>query len=196
MSRVHIVDDDAAVRDAIAFLLEGEGIAVQCHDSAEVFLAAGPDALDGVIILDIRMSGMSGIELFHALKNGPVVPPVIFLTGHGDVPLAVEAMKAGAFDFREKPFEGAAFLTVVHRARAAWSAERASRETRLQRDQRLASLTAREREVMDLLLQGRANKQIAHELGISMRTVEVHRASVLRKMDCASAVALAARMKA
>lgn len=195
MRQVHIVDDDEAVRDALAFLLDGEGIPASCYSSAEAFLAAGPEARDGVIVLDIRMSGMSGIELFDELRKEPVLPPVIFLTGHGDVPLAVEAMKAGAFDFREKPFDGEAFLSAIRRALDAWDTDRPRHLSRQDRDQRLASLTAREREVMDRMLQGRVNKQIAHDLGISMRTVEVHRASVLRKMDCSSAVALATLVK-
>lgn len=195
MTLVHIIDDDDAVRDAIEFLLTGRGIATRAHASAESFLELGGDVRKGVLILDIRMPGMSGIELFHALKKSPPLPPVIFLTGHGDVPLAVEAIKAGAFDFREKPFEEKAFVETVERALAEHSSAQADHAREADLARRLASLSDREREVMELMLKDRPNKVIAHELGIAIRTVEVHRARVLAKMGARSLVSLAAQMK-
>ena len=188
MTHIHIIDDDDAVRDSLAFLIGSRGHATMQHRSAEAFLALPRDQRTGVIILDIRMDGMSGIELFHEIKKTPPLPVVIFVTGHGDVPLAVEAVKAGAFDFREKPFEDGMFLEVVDRA-----VETADEGQGV--GERLASLTSRERDVMDLLLADLPNKAIAHRLGITVRTVEVHRARVLEKMRVRSVVALAGAFK-
>ena len=190
MSEVHIVDDDAAVRDALTYLLAAEGLAAKSYASAEEFLAAGPAARDGVIVLDIRMTRMSGIELFHELGKMPPVPPVIFLTGHGDVPLAVEAMKAGAFDFHEKPFDEARFIAAVRRGLGNWQAERPKLIGRAALQERLKTLSPRERQVMDLMIAGKANKQIAFGLGVTVRTVEVHRANVLRKLGYRSVIDL------
>ena len=195
MTLVHVIDDDDAVRDALGFLLQSHGFAVRLHASAETFLAVHPHDSQGVIILDIRMPGMSGIELFAELKSRPPLPPVIFLTGHGDVPLAVEAIKAGAFDFREKPFDDAAFIAAVTRAVSAHQSASEARSAGDDLARQVASLSARERQVMDLMLLDRPNKVIAHELGITMRTVEVHRARVLAKMKVRSLVALASRLK-
>ncbi len=195
MSIIHVIDDDEAVRDAIAFLLAGHGLATRQHAAAEDFLALAAAERDGVLVLDIRMPGLSGIELFHALRRTPPLPPVIFLTGHGDVPLAVEAIRAGAFDFMEKPFDETAFMTTVERA-LSWHADtRLRQERELDIARRRASLSDREAEVMALMLQDRPNKVIAHELGIAMRTVEVHRARVLAKMGARSLVSLAAMLK-
>lgn len=190
MTQVHIVDDDAAVREALSYLLEGEGLRVATYENAEAFLAAGSPARDGVVILDIRMTEMSGIELFYELRKSPPVPPVIFLTGHGDVPLAVDAMKAGAFDFYEKPFDEARFISAVRRGLATWEQERPRQMGRIALEERIKSLSPREHEVMALMIQGKPNKQIAFELNVTMRTVEVHRANVLRKLACRSVVEL------
>lgn len=195
MKIVHVIDDDDAVRDALSFLLTGRGYAAQLHESGEAFLAHSRGGRDGVIVLDIRMPGMSGIELFHELRKTQPAPPVIFLTGHGDVPLAVEAIKAGAFDFREKPFEENAFIDAIERAFAARDNAAGERARRAELDERAASLSPREREVMALMLKDLPNKVIAFELGIAMRTVEVHRAKVLAKMGVRSLVSLAAMLK-
>jgi FixJ family two-component response regulator len=189
MRRVHVVDDDEAVRDALSYLLTGSGFTINTYDSAEAFLAAGPP-LDGVLVLDVRMTGMSGIELFHELLKMPPVPPVVFLTGHGDVPLAVDAMKAGAFDFHEKPFDEARFLATVQRGLDVWENERPRQLSRAKLQDRMMTLSAREREVMEQMVVGQGNKQIAFALGITVRTVEVHRANVLRKLGYRSLVSL------
>lgn len=188
MTLIHIVDDDDAVRDSLAFLIGSRGHQTRQHDCAEAFLSLPPEERHGVIVLDIRMDGMSGIEMFYEMKKTPPAPVVIFLTGHGDVPLAVEAVKAGAFDFREKPFEDGAFLDVVERAIKALDAGKGISD-------RLGSLTNRERDVMELLLADLPNKAIAHRLGITVRTVEVHRARVLEKMQVRTVVALARSLK-
>lgn len=195
MKLVHIVDDDEAVRDALDFLLRGRGFATRVHESAAAFLALGEAARDGVLIIDIRMPGMSGIELFHELKKARPTPPVIFLTGHGDVPLAVEAIKAGAFDFREKPFDENGFVDSIERAFMARDSVAGEQARRADLDVRMSRLSPREREVMTLMLKDLPNKVIAHELGIALRTVEVHRAKVLSKMGARSLVSLAAMMK-
>ena len=190
MSVINIVDDDAAVRDALTYLLLGEGLAAQAYASAEEFLAAWPEARDGVIVLDIRMTGISGIELFDELRKTPPVPPVIFLTGHGDVPLAVEAMRAGAFDFHEKPFDETRFISAVRRALMSWRTEQPRLIGRATLVERLKTLSPREKQVMELMIAGMANKQIAFSLEVTIRTVEVHRANVLRKLGYRSVVDL------
>jgi two-component system response regulator DctR len=187
----HVVDDDDAIRDALAWLLRSRGVPARCWPSAEAFLVDYSDAMRGCLLLDVRMEGMSGVELFDRLLAVHCRLPVIFLTGHGDVPLAVATLKKGAFDFVEKPFndnelvdkiDGALAKAVILRNRSA-AAESVS--------QRLATLSQREHEVMDLFLAGKANKVIADDLKIAMRTVEVHRAHVLEKMGVRSAVELA-----
>jgi two-component system response regulator DctR len=193
-AQVYLVDDDAAIRDALAWLLSTRGIAAQTWESAEAFLADYNADMRGCIVLDIRMSGMTGIELHEQLLARQCVMSVIFLTGHGDVPLAVKALKRGAFDFIEKPFND---NELVDRVLEALKLE----ESRLYRDADiakveagLASLTEREREVMALILAGRLNKLIADELQIAMRTVEVHRSRIFEKMGVRSAVELAQRL--
>ena len=184
MPKVHIVDDDAAIRDSLDWLFRSRGVACATWPSAEKFLAAWRPDLAGCLLLDIRMSGMSGLALFDRLKAIGCPLPVIFLTGHGDVPSAVAAIKKGARDFVEKPFND---NDLVDRVLAALAED----DRRRDRAARLAGLTAREREIMDLVLAGRLNKQIADDLGISMRTVEVHRAHVFEKMGVKTAVELA-----
>ena len=189
--RAFIVDDDEPIRDSLGWLLQSRGVANASFASGEEFLAEWHGDLAGCLLLDIRMPGMGGIELFDRLIEAGCRLPVIFLTGHGDVPMAVSALKKGAFDFVEKPFNDnelvdrviAALKLDAERRQAAASAE--SINARIER------LTARERQVMELILAGKLNKVIATELAVSMRTVEVHRSSVFEKMGVRTAVELA-----
>lgn len=189
---IHIVDDEETVRDALAFLFGSRGIEAVTWDSGEAFIAAQPVADCACIILDVRMSGLTGPEVFEQLRAAGCAAPVIFLTGHADVPIAVQTLKSGAFDFVEKPFND---NQLVDRALEAIAVHRIlNREAAAHRNyaDRRATLSAREAEVMDLMLSGQLNKQIADTLGIAMRTVEVHRGRVLAKMGVRSAVELAA----
>jgi two-component system response regulator DctR len=188
---VHVVDDDDAIRDALAWLLRSRGIPSRSWGSAEAFLADWSDELRGCAILDVRMDGMSGVELFEQLLARGSRLPVIFLTGHGDVPLAVSALKRGAFDFVEKPFNDNELVDRVLGAFARDGEQRRELATRAEVAGRLETLTARERQVMERILAGDFNKQIADALGIAVRTVEVHRARVFEKMGVRSAVELA-----
>ena len=194
--KVHVIDDDEALRDSLVWMLESHGYQVAAHDSAEAFLAVCNPDMAGCIVLDVRMPGMSGLELFEELGRRHCSLPVVFITGHGDVPMAVAALKKGAFHFIEKPFNDHDLVEVVENAIAA-DAERsraaADRETV---EARLATLTAREREVMDLILEGKYNKVIADELSVSMRTVEAHRSRIFDKMAVRSAVELAQMLTA
>ncbi|MGE4480902.1 response regulator FixJ [Acidocella sp.] len=183
---VHLIDDDAAVRHAVAFLLASSGIAVRAHESAPAFLEALSSIQPGCIITDIRMPGMSGLELQRELTARRIFLPVIVMTGHGDVPLAVQAMKAGAVDFIEKPFSDKTLLAAVQEAMARWEQDTARQCLRDEARTKLASLTPREREVLERLVDGLPNKSIAHELKISARTVEVHRANLMSKMGAHS----------
>ncbi|HYD11465.1 MAG TPA: response regulator FixJ [Allosphingosinicella sp.] len=181
---IHVIDDDEAVRDSLDFMLDAAGLAVRTWDSALPFLAA-IDGLDqACIVTDIRMPDMTGLELVQKLKARGVRTPVIVITGHADVPLAVEAMKAGVVDFIEKPFENQRLIGAIRAALAQAPAEAddATREIAA----RLDSLSGREREVLDGLVAGHANKVIAFDLGISPRTVEVYRANVMAKMQARS----------
>jgi two-component system response regulator FixJ len=180
---VHIVDDDEVVRQSLAFLLSTAGIPVRVYDSATSFLHALPSLQEGCLITDVRMPDLTGIELLHRLKAKSIKLPVIVITGHGDIPLAVEAMKSGAIDFIEKPFAEQAILRAVRAAemRATKQGSRSQDEAALAA--RLASLSERERQVLDGLVAGNANKTIAYDLGISPRTVEVYRANVMTKMQ-------------
>ena len=186
----HIVDDDAAVRDALQWLLRSRGVASRAWASADGFLAAAGRDLCGSLLLDVRMPGMSGIELFDRLRAIDCRLPVIFLTGHGDVPMAVQALKDGAFDFVEKPYDDNALVDKVVGAMAL-DAKRSAREDSVNSVRnRLVQLTLREQEVMQQILAGKLNKVIADELGIAMRTVEVHRSHIFEKMGVRSAVEL------
>jgi two-component system response regulator FixJ len=186
---VHVIDDDDAVRDSLRFLLECAGHTVRDYPSAIAFLDSPPleDGLAvGCIITDVRMPEMTGVELMKCLQERCVSEPVIVITGHADVPMAIQAMKAGAVDFIEKPFSDEAILAAVRSGLDAHN--RSIQVNREQREvqARIASLSQREREVLDGLVDGKANKVIAHKLGISVRTVEVYRAHVMTKMQVRS----------
>ena len=183
---VQIIDDDDALRDSLAFLLSSVGIEATSYDSAAAFLNDPQRAMSGCIITDVRMPGMSGIDLLRKLKSDGVAVPVIVMTGHGDVPLAVEAMKLGAFDFIEKPFDDDALLASVRGALGVQEKNSREESQRQEIENRLTQLSTRERQVLDGLVAGQANKMIAYELGISPRTVEIYRANVMTKMQANS----------
>lgn len=178
---LYIVDDDQAVRDGLKALLGARGFALETFDSAESFLAAMNRGVTGCAILDIRMPGMSGLELQRELKRRGIALPIIIITGHGDVTLAVTALKAGAVDFLEKPFDSDALLASIEDALRRGAAALSSAFDRETAAARIAQLTAREREVMDLVVAGHPNKVVANRLGIAVRTVEIHRAKVMDK---------------
>lgn len=182
----HVIDDDAAVRDFIEFLLRSARLTVRTYDSAAAFLDALPAIRSGCIITDVRMPGISGIDLLRRLKEMRVQLPVIVITGHGDVPLAVEAMKFGAADFLEKPFDDEVLLASVRSALDRSEASAALETERAEIRARIATLTHREREVLDGLIAGHPNKIIAFDLEISPRTVEIYRANVMTKMKAGS----------
>ena len=183
---VHIIDDDQAVRDSLAFLLRSVRIPATVHEFAAAFLATLSVEQNGCIITDIRMPDISGIDLLRRVKDLKVQMPVIVITGHGDVPLAVEAMKLGAFDFFEKPFDDEAMVAAVRLAlNRSKQAEKASAD-RVELDKRFASLSSRERDVLNGLIAGQSNKIIASDLAISPRTVEIYRANVMTKMQAGS----------
>jgi FixJ family two-component response regulator len=180
---VHVVDDDEAVRDSLQWLLEGKDYRVRCFDSAESFLSRFDAREVACVLADIRMNGMSGLELQDKLIERKSPLPIVFITGHGDVPMAVSSMKKGAMDFIEKPFKEEELVSLVERmlekARVAFSQqlEAASRDALLSR------LTAREAQVLERIVAGRLNKQIADDLGISIKTVEAHRANIMEKLN-------------
>jgi RNA polymerase sigma factor (sigma-70 family) len=184
---VYIVDDEASIRDSLAMLLRSVGLQSSAFADARAFLAAYEARAHCCLIADVRMPGMSGLELQDALRARGSALPVIIITGHGDIAMAVRAMKAGAADFIEKPFHDQTLLDAVHRAlerSAASVLTEESDSTVLQ--SRLATLTPREREVLELVVEGRPNKVVATRLGLSTRTVEVHRAKVMEKMSARS----------
>lgn len=183
---VHVIDDDAAVRDALRLLLTTEGHEVVTHESAVEFLAGVDRSGTGCIVTDVRMPDMTGIELLLKVKNMGLSLPVVVISAHADVPLAVQAMKEGALDLLEKPFTDESLLSAVRQALAYDSGKRARDLQAQEIQRRLTTLTSRENEVLAALLKGQPNKIIAHELGISVRTVEVHRANVMAKMQAGS----------
>jgi two-component system response regulator DctR len=193
--QAHLVDDDEAIRDALAWLLTSRAIPFALYESAEAFLAAWSPAMTGCLVLDMRMSGMSGLDCFDQLREKESTLPVIFLTGHGDVPLAVATLKKGAFDFFEKPLNDNALATRIEEAIALDARQRAANASVDSVKSRLSSLTTRERQIMEQVLLGKFNKVIADELNISMRTVEVHRANLFDKMRVKTAVELANLLK-
>ena len=183
---VHIIDDDEALRESLSFLLRTARLDVRSYPSAAEFLDARPESILGCVITDVRMPGMSGIELLRRLQELKIGLPVIVITGHGDVPLAVEAMKVGAFDFLEKPFDDDVLLASVRSALTRRDGETRRQAERADIESKLAALSNRERDVLNGLVAGRANKQIAHDLGISPRTVEIYRANLMNKMQAGS----------
>ncbi|MBR0697859.1 response regulator FixJ [Bradyrhizobium lablabi] len=176
-----VIDDDPAMRDSLAFLLDVNGFAVATYETATEFLNHVASCPVDCIVSDIRMPGMSGLELVRKLKADGVACPIILITGHGDVALAVEAMKAGAVDFIEKPFDDDVLLRAIRGALEPQPATPAHDAARLQAEARLADLSPRERDVLRGLIAGKINKVIAHDLGISPRTVEVYRANLMAK---------------
>jgi len=183
---VHIVDDDAAMRDSIAFLLEAEGFSTHAYDSAAALLAQASTLPPGCIITDIRMPGMNGLELVGELKRQGVAHPVIVLTGHGDVSLAVDAMKAGVVDFIEKPFQDEALLRAIREALSRGADQAGRRREQAEIQARIGELTPREQDVFEAIVAGDSNKAAALRLGISPRTVEIYRANVMAKMQAHS----------
>jgi two-component system, LuxR family, response regulator FixJ len=183
---VHVIDDDEAVRDSLAFVLRSAKVEVQTYESAAAFLEVLPSIKSGCVVTDVRMPEISGIDLLRKVRELDLRLPVIVMTGHGDVPLAVEAMKIGAADFLEKPFDDEVMLASVRTALGAAEkdAERAAERTELH--DRVGTLSVREREVLDGLVAGQQNKTIAFNLGISPRTVEIYRANVMDKMKAKS----------
>lgn len=189
---VFVVDDDAAVRDALAQLLAAAGFSVRSFSSGAAFLLACAPDWRGCILLDIAMPGMSGLELQEALAAREIRLPIVFLTAHGKVPTAVQAMKAGAIEFLEKPAAGPVLLEAVRRALATEAEHHAQEAAHTRLAERFATLTGREREVMTLAARGTSNKEIGRALGISHRTVEIHRGRIMRKLGLTTPFQLAA----
>lgn len=187
---VYIVDDDNGVRSSIRLLMKSVGLAASPFSSAQEFLGAYRAEQPGCLVLDIRMPGMNGLELQEELNRRGAVIPVIFITGHADVPMAVEAMRHGAFDFLQKPFRDQDLIDRAQRALARDQENRQALKEHARIRACLDSLTPREREVLDLLTTGKANKIMAHDLGLSQRTVEIHRAHVMEKMGAQSVAQL------
>ena len=183
-ARVAVIDDDEAVLDSLRVLLEADGFEVETFDRARAFLERSEGASPGCLVTDVRMPDMDGLELLQALSARGPLPPVIVITGHGEVPLAVQAMKLGALDFIEKPFEPHALLASIRDALTAAAGPAATTDPEIRR--RLERLTPRERQVLEQLVMGRSNKAIARDLSISPRTVEIHRARVMEKMRAGS----------
>ena len=183
---VHIVDDEEAVRNSLAFLLSGAGFAVRVHESATAFLSVAADIRNGCLITDLRMPDINGVELLRRLREEGAMLPAIVITGHGDVQMAVEAMKSGALDFIEKPFSDDVLIASISRA-VATAGERMRNEAMAEQvRQRIASLSEREHQVLRGVVAGQPNKTIAFDLGISPRTVEVYRAGLMGKMQAHS----------
>ena len=187
---IHVVDDDESLRTALLELLEIAGFEAAGYDSTGAFLLQPPPDRPGCVLLDVRLPGPSGLELQVALQRHGIALPVIFLTGHADVPTSVRAMKAGAVDFLEKPVERDTLLDAIARALVRDASQRAARETAHRQSTRLAVLTPREREIFDRIVAGKLNKQIADELGIGLRTVKAYRAQLMEKLGVGSAAEL------
>jgi len=183
---VFVVDDDEGVRNSLRFLLKSVGLQTQTLASASEFLDTYKPSQPGCLVLDVRMPGMSGLELQQQLNLRGAVIPVIFITGHGDIPMAVEAMQQGAFDFLQKPFRDQDLIDRIQRALERDNRNRAALDQHAKIRERLDSLTPREREVLALMTRGKPNKIMAAELGVSQRTVEIHRARVMEKSGAAS----------
>jgi FixJ family two-component response regulator len=183
---VYVVDDDEAVRSSLRLLLKSVGLPAVAYGAAREFLGAYDPDQPGCLVLDVRMPGMSGLELQEELNRRGAIIPVIFITGHGDIPMAVEAMQHGAFDFLQKPFRDQDLIDRIQRGLETDARNRADLREQEQIRERYDSLTPREREVLTLVTQGKANKVMAGDLGVSQRTVEIHRARVMEKMGANS----------
>jgi two-component system response regulator FixJ len=183
---VHVIDDDEAVRESLTFLLKTAGLAVRTYENATAFLNDDPKTKAGCVVTDVRMPDISGLDLLRRLKELHVNLPVIVITGHGDVPLAVEAMKSGALDFLEKPFDDDALLDAVNAALHHQGADAKREAERAEIIEKIASLSNRERQVLEGLVAGHPNKTIAFDHGISPRTVEIYRANLMSKMQAGS----------
>jgi two-component system response regulator FixJ len=185
-STIHVIDDDPAIRDSLSLLLTTEGHEVRTHESAQSFLEAIGEGENGCVVTDVCMPGLSGLDLIETMRKRHISMPIIVITGHADIPLAVQAMKQGAVDFLEKPFDEDALLASIQQVLRCKNDD-AARKAKVQSIlSKLATLTRRENEVLAGLLKGQSNKVIAHELYISVRTVEVHRAMVMAKMEARS----------
>lgn len=182
-STVYIVDDDEAVRDSLRWLLEANSYRVRAYASAESFLAEYDEQQPGVLIVDVRMPGMSGLELQEQLITRKSTMPVVFITGHGDIPMAISTMKKGAVDFLEKPFDETALREIVGRMFEQANQRLSQAKAVRQHEAMLARLTSREQQVLERIVAGRLNKQIADDLGISIKTVEAHRANIMEKLQ-------------
>ena len=180
---VYVVDDDEGVRDSLQWLLEGKDYRVRCYDSAETFLSRYDAREVACLIVDIRMAGMTGLDLQDRLVERKSPLPIVFITGHGDVPMAVNTMKKGAMDFIQKPFQEAELVNLVERMLEQAKAAFAGHQQSASRDALLAKLTSREAQVLERIVAGRLNKQIADDLGISIKTVEAHRANIMEKLN-------------
>jgi two-component system response regulator FixJ len=185
-SIVHLIDDDEGVREGLTILLAEAGFMVRSYKSGTDFLDTLGSTVSGVIVSDIRMPGIDGLELQQRLKSANNGLPIIFITGHGDVQMAVQAIKAGASDFIEKPFDDQLLIDAIKSAFKDKAPEPATRQTNSEAAEHLATLTPREREVLDCLVMGKMNKITAHDLGMSIRTVETHRARIMQKMQARS----------
>ncbi|MEO0004101.1 MAG: hypothetical protein RLZZ22_1793 [Pseudomonadota bacterium] len=183
---VYVVDDDEAVRDSLQWLLEGKDYRVRCFESAEAFLSRFDPREVACLIADIRMDGMSGMELQDRLIERLSPLPIVFITGHGDVPMAVETMKKGALDFIQKPFNEEHLLPLVERMLERARESFAAQQVVASREALIAKLTSREAQVLERIVAGRLNKQIADDLGISIKTVEAHRANIMEKLNAAT----------
>ena len=180
---IYVVDDDEAVRDSLQWLLEGKEYRVRCFDSAESFLSRYDAREVACLIVDIRMGGMTGLELQSRLLDARSPLPIVFITGHGDVPMAVDTMKKGAMDFIQKPFKEDQLLTLVERMLDQAKETFAEHQSAANRGALMARLTLREAQVLERIVAGRLNKQIADDLGISIKTVEAHRANIMEKLN-------------
>jgi two-component system response regulator FixJ len=180
--RVYLVDDEAAVRRSVGFMLKTSGYDVEAFESGEAFLKVAAHLPPGCVLLDVRLGGLDGLDVQQALKDRGIILPVVIITGHGDVALAVRAMKAGAVDFLEKPFEKAALLASIANAQRRNDGREELARLAEQARAQLNALTPRERDVLNGLVEGQSNKVIAYDLGISPRTVEIHRANLMSKL--------------
>ncbi|WP_321345508.1 response regulator [Breoghania sp.] len=195
-AHIYIVDDDQAARDGLVFMLGALGLEIRSFAVPDIFLAEFDPDVRGVCLFDMRMPGMTGLELLEELNRRNCLLPVIFITGHGDVPLTVRAMRAGAYDFVEKPVNGMELLERINEALRLCDKRRAEQQVKSDVGSLVESLTPRERQVAQAVMAGKQNKMIAHELGISMKTVEIHRHNAMEKLGATSAADLVRKLMA